>query len=132
VADPLLQPYAQRFLQALDAPPAATVTAQVTQLVEMLMPLGRCSTVQVARSLGVTQRTLHRYLAAEGTSFSAVLHGIREGEAERHLAAERYSVTEVSQLLGFAAPGAFSRWFAQRFGCSPTEWRARARRPVTA
>ena len=29
---------------ALGAPPAATVTGQVTQLVEMLLPVGRCST----------------------------------------------------------------------------------------
>ena len=123
-SDPLLRPYAQQLLDALGAPPAATVTGQVTQLVEMLLPLGRCSTQQVARSLGVTQRTLHRQLAAEGQSFSAIVHGTREALAERYLAADRYTQTDVSQLLGFTAPSAFSRWFRQRFGVSPTEWRA--------
>src|SRR3954470_15072033 len=129
-ADPLLRPYAQQLLRALPAPPAATVTGQVTQLVEMLLPLGRCSTQQAARNLGVTQRTLHRQLATEGTSFSAIVHDIRENLAERYISAERYSLTEVSELLGFTAPSAFSRWFHQRFGVSPTRWRTAARQPV--
>jgi AraC-like DNA-binding protein len=130
VSDPLLRPYAKQLLQALGAPPAATVTGQVTQLVEMLLPLGRCSTQQVARSLGVTQRTLRRRLDAEGQSFSSIVHGTREALAERHLAAERHSLTDVSELLGFTAPSAFSRWFRQRFGVSPTEWRATSLQPA--
>ena len=129
-SDPLLRPYADKLRQALGAPPAATVTGQVTQLVEMLLPLGRCSTKQVARSLGVTQRTLHRQLAAEGTSFSSIVHGTREALAERYLAADRYTQTNVSELLGFTAPSAFSRWFRQRFGVSPTQWRATSQQPA--
>ena len=129
VSDPLLRPYTQQFLRALPAPPAATVTGQVTQLVEMLLPLGRCSTRQVARSLNMTQRTLHRRLAAEGESFSSIVHDTREALAERYLAADRYSLTDVSELLGFTAPSAFSRWFRQQFGVSPTQWRATARQP---
>jgi AraC-like DNA-binding protein len=129
-SDPLLRPYADQLRQALGAPPAATVTGQVTQLVEMLLPVGRCSTHHVARSLGVTQRTLHRQLAAEGQSFSAIVHTTREALAERYLSADRYSQTDVSELLGFTAPSAFSRWFRQRFGVSPTEWRATSQQPA--
>src|SRR3954462_2345592 len=126
--DPLLRPYADQFRPALGAPPAATVTGQVTQLVEMLLPVGRCSTRQCARSLGVTQRTLHRQLAAEGQSFSEIVHTTREALAERYLSTDRSSLTDVSELLGFTAPSAFSRWFRQRFGVSPTQWRAAAAR----
>jgi len=129
-SDPLLRPYADQLRTALAAPPAATVTGRVTQLVEMLLPVGRCSTHQVARSLGVTQRTLHRQLGAEGQSFSAIVHTTREALAERYLSADRYSLTDVSELLGFAASSAFSRWFRQRFGVSPTTWRSAARRPA--
>jgi AraC-like DNA-binding protein len=127
-SDPLLRPYTQQFLQALGTPRGATAADQVRQLVELLLPLGRCSTRQVARGLGVTQRTLHRHLAAEQESFSSIVHGTRQALAERYLAADRYSLTDVSELLGFTAPSAFSRWFRQRFGVSPTEWRAAARR----
>ena len=127
MSDPLLRPYAQQLRQALGAPPAETVTGRVTQLAELLLPLGRCSTHQVARSLGVTQRTLHRQLAAEGQSFSSIVHETRGALAERYLANDRYTLTDVSELLGFTAPSAFSRWFRQRFGVSPSEWRATSR-----
>lgn len=126
-SDPLLRPYAEQFLRALGSPRAVSVSDHVRELVEMLLPVGRCSARQVARSLGLTERTLHRHLSAEGTSFSRIVHETREALAERYLAAERHSLTDVSQLLGFTAPSAFSRWFRQRFGVSPTEWRASGR-----
>lgn len=123
-SDPLLRPYAEKFLQALGAPRAETVTDQVKELAEILLPLGRCSTQQVARTLGITQRTLHRHLAADSESYSEIIHRVREALAERYLQAERYTLTDISQMLGFTAPSAFSRWFRQRFGVSPTQWRS--------
>src|SRR5215218_3878346 len=44
--DPLLRPYARQFLEVLGSPRAPTVTGQVRELVEVLIPLGRCSTAQ--------------------------------------------------------------------------------------
>lgn len=49
--------------------------------------------------------------------------------AERYLANERLSLTDISYQLGFAAPSAFSRWFRDRIGVSPTEWRRAADGP---
>jgi AraC-like DNA-binding protein len=40
---------------------------------------------------------------------------------------DRYSLTEVSQLLGLGALSAFTRWFHERFGTSPSDWRRTAR-----
>jgi AraC-like DNA-binding protein len=128
MSDPLLQPYARQFLESMPAPRGATVPDQVRELVDVFLPLGRCSTLQVARSLGVTQRTLHRRLAGEQESFSSIVNATRAAWAERYLANDRYTLTEVSELLGFTAPSAFSRWFHQRFGVTPTQWRAIARR----
>jgi AraC-like DNA-binding protein len=128
MSDPLLQPYAEQFLRSLPSARGATLSDRVKELIDVLLPLGRCSTAQVARNLGVTQRTLHRQLAAEGQSFSSLVHETRAALAERYLANERYTLTEVSELLGFMAPSAFSRWFRKQFGVSPTEWRATARR----
>ena len=134
MSDPLLRPYAQQFLRSMPSPRGATVSDRVRELVDVLLPLGRCSTAQVARNLGVTPRTLHRQLAAEGQTFSSLVDDIRAALAERYLANDRYSLTDVSQLLGFMAPSAFSRWFRGRFHDTPTAWRNAARRPslVTA
>jgi AraC-like DNA-binding protein len=32
-------------------------------------------------------------------------------------------MSDITYLLGFAAPSAFSRWFHQHFGVSPSAWR---------
>jgi AraC-like DNA-binding protein len=130
MSDPLLRPYSRQFLESIPAPRGRTVGDRVRRLVDMLLPLGRCSTLQVARSLGVTQRTLHRQLAGEQESFSAIVDATRAAWAERYLANDRYTLTEVSELLGFTAPSAFSRWFRHRFDVSPTQWRAMARSSV--
>ncbi|HEU5268258.1 MAG TPA: AraC family transcriptional regulator ligand-binding domain-containing protein, partial [Jatrophihabitans sp.] len=126
MADPLLRPYAQQFLKSMVPSRAATTTDRVRELVEFLLPLGRCSMEQVARSMQVDPRTLHRHLAAHDQTFTSILHDTRAGLAERYLANERNSLTDISQLLGFAAPSAFTRWFRDQFHCTPTEWRRRA------
>jgi AraC-like DNA-binding protein len=122
-SDPLLRPYTEQFLESLGLTRASSTVDRVKELVDVLLPVGRCSTEQVSRSLGVDRRTLHRQLAAHGETFTSIVNTTRAGMAERYLANERYSVTEVSQLLGFAAPSAFSRWFRQQFGASPKDWR---------
>jgi AraC-like DNA-binding protein len=101
--------------------------ADVEQTVEHLLPLGRHGIAQVSRYLGLRPHGLQRYLADRGETFSSVLNSTRARLAERYLPNERYSLTEVSQMLGFGAPSAFSRWFRQQFGTSATEWRRQAR-----
>lgn len=126
-SDPSLRPYAQEYLRrVVVSHRAETATAQTAEAIEFLLPLGRCSLHQVSRHLGLRPRDLQRRLEEEGTSFSAVVHTERMRLAERTLPNTRFSMTEISQILGFAAPSAFSRWFSQHFGSSPTEWRSAA------
>jgi AraC-like DNA-binding protein len=132
LSDPLLRPYAGRILDTVVGPRAATTSGRVREAVEVLLPLGRCSIDQVARTFGVDRRTLQRHLADEGESFSGILCSTRGGLAEHHLAGDRYTMTELSQLLGFASPSAFSRWFSQEYGVSPREWRRASGRDRTA
>jgi AraC-like DNA-binding protein len=122
-SDPALRPYTRQFLQSVAIPKPRPPADEVSTLVAMLLPSGRALATEVSRLLGVTPRTLHRRLARQGDSFSEILHDLRARLAERYLADRRYSLTDVSGLLGFEAPSAFSRWFRQRFGVSPTEWR---------
>lgn len=113
------------MLDSLAAPRGATTTDRVRDLVEVLLPTGRCGAEQVAHSLGMDRRTLHRHLAATGETFTSTVDLVRAGLAERYLSHQRYRLTEISDLLGFAAPSAFTRWFRRRFGDSPSKWRAR-------
>ena len=123
LADPLLRPYRPQLLKAVPSPRARTVVDQVRELVETLLPVGGHSMRQVAHSLGLTPRTLRRHLGAEHESYSSIVDDMRTVLAERYLTNDRLSLTDISGQLGFAAPSAFSRWFRDRFGISPTEWR---------
>jgi AraC-like DNA-binding protein len=127
-SDPSLRPYTERFLREAAAAPATSASAQVAEVVEDLLPSGTCSVQQVCRRLGLRPRELQRLLAEEGTGFSDVVHATGRRLVERYLGGQR-SLTDISQLLGFAAPSAFSRWFHQQFGTSPTRWRATVRDP---
>ncbi|MFH9725584.1 AraC family transcriptional regulator ligand-binding domain-containing protein [Streptomyces sp. NPDC017254] len=124
MADPQLRNYARQYFDAIGAAPRDTSVAdRVRELIEALLPTGRCSVEQVARSLGVDRRTVHRHLAHSGETFSSLLNATRARLAEQFVASPRRSLTEISDLLGFSSLSAFSRWFHEQFGCSPRQWR---------
>jgi AraC-like DNA-binding protein len=124
IGDPEARTRTEEMLHSLGAP-KAPMSDRVRDLVEVLLPTGRCSADEVARTIGVDRRTLHRHLAAADDTFSSIVDKTRAGLAERYLSSERYRLTEISELLGFAAPSAFSRWFRQACGDSPRQWRRR-------
>ena len=86
---------------------------------------GTCSVEHAALRLGMDRRTIHRHLAKEGTTFSALLDAVRDELLEGHVHNRSRSLAAIAELLGFSALSAFSRWFKQRHGCSATEWRQR-------
>jgi AraC-like DNA-binding protein len=125
MSDPNLRSYAQQFLRSLGSPRDMTTVDRVRELIKLFLPTGRCSVSQIARELQFDRRTLHRHLAAHGETFTTLLNAVRAELAEQYLSNGRYSLSDISQLLGFAAPSGFSRWFREQFGCSASEWRAR-------
>jgi AraC-like DNA-binding protein len=121
-ADPVMNRYAKRLLGSRPRAQASW-SARVKELVLLLLPRGHCSVETVAQHLGVDRRTVARHLAHEGTSFSALVDGMRAELLARYEAEGARRLSEVAALLGFSAPSNFSRWHRLRFGAS-----ARARR----
>ncbi len=119
--DPQLRAFAQQYLSSLGGPRDAGLTDRVRELVEVLLPTGRCSAEEVAARLAITRRTLHRRLAAEETTLSVLVTEVRRSTVE-HLIAEGHPLTEAALVLGFAAPSGLSRWFRREYGCSPSAW----------
>jgi AraC-like DNA-binding protein len=93
-------------------------------MIESLLPTERCSAAYVARSLGMDRRTLHRHLARSDETFSSLVDSVRIDLAQRYVARQTRSLTDISGELGFSALSSFSRWFKDRFGCSPKAWKA--------
>lgn len=130
--DPGLARLARSVLDgALDSEQGPAVVAR--QLVVALLPGGGCTAQVVARHLGVDRRTLHRYLAAQGQSFSGLMQSVRRDLVQAHLTQGHLPLSESATLLGFASQSAFAYWFRMQFGCSVTRWRrAQAGRPEAA
>lgn len=113
-ADPVMARYARQLLAKTERSPATT--ARVRELIVLLLPRGHCRVETVAQHLGVDRRTVARHLGAEGASFSELVASVRGELAARYLDDGARSLAEISGLLGFSEPSAFSRWHRQRFG----------------
>lgn len=77
-----------------------------------------------ARALGVSEPTLRRRLAAEGTSFRTVVAEVRLSHGLMLLHTTRASVLEIALACGYESPSRFATRFRDRFGMSPSEMRA--------
>ena len=89
----------------------------------MLLSSGNCLIERVAKHLGVDRRTVHRRLAREGTSFSTLLDAVRTETVTRFIENRDRPLYVVSEMSGFSAQSAFSRWFRSRFGSNVSAWR---------
>lgn len=131
LADPAFRPYASWLRVGADPGRAEPMSERVRRVLWLLLPGGRCTGGRMAARLGVSRRTLTRALAAEGTSFLALLDETRRDIAQRQLASGTRSLAEISDLLGFSGAAAFSTWFRHHHAASPRQWRAASRAGVS-
>jgi len=88
-----------------------------------LIARGRADAQTLARSLGMSRRTLYRRLDEAGQSLQAILDAYRADQAERMLRAGA-ELIEVAHATGYADQAAFTRAFVRWRGMSPGKWRA--------
>jgi AraC-like DNA-binding protein len=127
-ADPVLARYARGLIEADLSKRGTGVATQVRRLVIDMLAGGKCSIDEAARHLGVTRRTVHRHLEAEGQTFSRIVDEVRRGLARRYVSDKNRTLAEVSMLLGFSAPSGFSRWYRRHFDAPASQRRKRAPR----
>jgi AraC-like DNA-binding protein len=118
----ILVGYCEEALASGERSPGALRT-QVENTIAPLLPHGQVSAANVARALGVTERSLQRRLAIEGASFSDILRDLRLSLARRYLQSPQTSISEISWLLGFQDASAFSHFFRRWTGKRPSEER---------
>lgn len=81
---------------------------------------------EVARTLGMSRRTLQRRLNDRGTTFHGLADKVRERLALQHVRANSLTLTEIAFLLGYSESSAFGRAFRRWTGQSPREFRRNA------
>jgi AraC-like DNA-binding protein len=125
----ILTTHADGLLRQLATRPTGIAERARTVIAETLLT-GHFGADQVARRLAVSLRTLHRRLAEEGTSHGELLDDVRREQALLHLASNRFSIGEISFLLGFAHPNAFHKAFKRWMHMTPVQYREAARAPT--
>jgi AraC-like DNA-binding protein len=99
---------------------------RVREAVSRSLASGEPSAPEIARRVGMSERTLRRSLARENTSFRALVDDLRRDRAQSLLAGRSATIAEIAFLLGFADASAFSRAFRRWCGLSPQAYRAGA------
>ena len=84
-----------------------------------LLPHGKASATDVARKLGMSQRTLARHLASEGLTFVGMLKELRLDLAKRDLADRDLSISKIAWLLGYQDVSSFTHAFKRWTGNTP-------------
>jgi len=98
--------------------------SRVENAVAPLLPHGKAQVGDIARRLGVSQRTFHRRLSSEGLTFTGLLESLRFDLAKRYLAEETLTISKLAWLLGYQDVGSFSHAFKRWTGTTPREFRA--------
>jgi len=118
-ADPILTDYfAQQAKDHLGRANFRGTASEVAGAVTSLLARGIPQISVVATHVGVSERTLRRRLAEEGTSFDTIVQELQRARAQSLLAAgER--VREVAFATGFSDASAFSRAYRRWTGTPP-------------
>lgn len=119
------------LLAQLDAIHSQRVEGAVVQQVRRAITDQLCSGMPsrdaIARTLGMSARTLHRRLAEHDRSFQEVANEVRREVAESLLARSSTTLAEVAYLTGFSDQSAFQRAFKSWTGQTPNGFRQAAR-----
>lgn len=108
-------------------PRLAGASENVRGAVRAALASGGCTLAGTARGLGVSTRTMQRRLAAEGTSFAAVVDALRHELACAYLD-RQVAISEIALLLGYADATAFHRAFRRWTGSTPLGYASRGAR----
>ncbi len=98
--------------------------SSVENAIVPLLPHGTARVGEIARELGVSQRSLARRLSLEGLTFSDVLERLRVDLAERYLAEEDLSISQIAWLLGYQEVSSLTHAFKRWTGTTPREARS--------
>ena len=96
----------------------------VENAVSSMLPHGRVLAQDIARTLGMSERTLARKLSDEGLNFTEILQHLRQDLAARYLDDRKLHVSKIAWLLGFRDVSAFTHAFKRWTGRTPSQMRA--------
>jgi AraC-like DNA-binding protein len=97
-----------------------TLRAFVENEVQRLLPNGKVSRQTIAKALALSERTLMRRLADEGTTYAEVVDQLRRSLALQYIKEPDISLSQIAWLLGYEKPTSFNHAFTRWTGRSPS------------
>jgi AraC-like DNA-binding protein len=79
---------------------------------------------QMAKDLGMSKRVLQNKLKEEGVTFSELANSVRQELAKSYLAEKRYTIDDITYLVGFSEPSVFRRAFKRWTGMTASQYRS--------
>jgi AraC-like DNA-binding protein len=125
--DRRLRDLALDYLGTHFAAPDQTVTAQVRLLLGRTVGSAPARITTIARLLQLHPRTLQRRLAAESTTFEAVLDDVRRTVAHHLITTTDLPFGQVTAMVGLTEQSALTRAAHRWFGASPRTLRTGGR-----
>lgn len=119
IQDVAYAPIIRTYLDNLNEQSSDDMVESIRRLIGQLLPTGRCSREVVAACLNLHPRTLQRYLAADGTSFSKVLDQHRHALALDLVSRKVMPLAQIADALGFSSQSVFNQAFRRWTGSSP-------------
>jgi AraC-like DNA-binding protein len=132
-ADPAVRAALEQLILEKEAAEALPFAHRVRRVLRSLVLSGSASAEHLAFMFATSRRSLHRALAAEGTSLQLLVNETRFEVARQLLGESDMPAGEIAAALHYSDSSAFSRAFKEWSGTSPREWRQaiRSRGPAT-
>lgn len=99
------------------------IVVEVERAIADRLSSGEVGQEMVARSLGMSARTLSRRLAEQNTTFFKTLEDLRSALAVSYLKDSDLSLAEISYLLGYSGLSSFNDAFKRWTGNTPGQYR---------
>jgi AraC-like DNA-binding protein len=131
-SNPVLRELALDYLDHHFTDPGHPLSDRVRLLLSRSLGTSSVRIGQVARLLNTPQRTLQRRLAAESTTFDAILDDVRRTTAQRLITGTDLPLAQVTALVGFTEQSALTRAAHRWFGAGPRAMRRERAAPAVS
>lgn len=102
---------------------ANSMSLKVRRLLTEELSMGAFHQIDIARSLGISSRSIQRSLNKEGTCFTELLDRTRQDLALKYIEDSQLSILEICFLLGFSDQSNFTKAFKHWTGQTPYTYR---------
>lgn len=121
---PMLESHLQTFMAQREV--GNQLIASVCQTIAQSLPQGCITLEKVAAGLGMSGRTLQRYLRDRNVTFKQLVNETRYRQAMMYLEESKLTLTEIAFMLGYSELSAFNHAFKSWTGLTPRKYRQSA------